>query len=543
MPMTDVTHPVAVDTPREAAPQPWPPAALAVFALVLVSGLAMIWLARTATLTIGGDDAIHIALSRSLATGHYRDEFLVGAPPHAQYPPGMPALLLLIRTVVGASLDAALGANLFLLGLTVFLAADAVRRLGYPWLAVAVAMAVVYNPALLDLTIQLRSEALYLACCALGLWVSLRIPTHRAAGALALAAALAAFLTRSVGIAMIPAVLAAILIHRGWRQALTGSLIAGAVVIGWFRYTAWATAITIGHTYAKDLAVFSAPDVERGFLVRVLANIKYYLVHAIAVPFSLPDIPGQPLDNAVVAILLLAAGTLGTWALLRRWPALSIFFVGSIGVLLIFPWAFARYFSALYPWIVIVLLFGIARAAGSRRGERVAVAVGVVLGLIGGWHQAQAAVVAQSCRTQPPYADPRCYDPETRSFAAAAKYITDSLPADAVIATSKPSTVWVATGRLTFPLERLRDETDSLAAMAWHPATHILLTRLMDFEGDEVAPLLHRVCDRVTLLGEFPPGTLLLAPRTPRDSTPNACTALAHYLTDITPQYEKAPPD
>lgn len=540
--MTDATRPVAVETPRPAV-QPWPPAALAVLALVLVSGMAMIWMARTAALTIGGDDAIHIALARSLASGHYRDEFLVGAPPHAQYPPGMPAWLLLIGAVAGAGLDAALGANLLLLGLTVLLAADAVRRLGYPWLAVAVAMAVIYNPALLDLTIQLRSEALYLACCAVGLWASLRIPTHRAAGVLALVAALAAFLTRSVGIAMIPAVLAAILIHRGWRPALTGSVVAGAVVVGWFRYTAWATEITIGHTYAKDLAVFSAPHVERGFLVRVLANVKYYLVHAIAVPFSLPDIPGQPLDNAIVAIVLLFAGALGTWVLLRRWPALSLFFAGSIGVLLVFPWAFARYFSALYPWIVIVLLFGIARAVGSRRGERVAVAVGVVLGLVGGWRQAQAAAVAQSCRAQPPYADPRCYDPETRSFAAAAKFITDSLPADAIIASTKPSTVWVATGRLAFPLERLRDEGDSLATLAWHPATHILLTRLMDFEGDEVAPLLHRVCDRITLRGAFPPGTLLLTPRSAGDSAPNACAALAHYLTDITPQYEKAPPD
>ena len=83
----------------------WRAGHLAALAVAVALGLWLGWQERLPEVSTGGDEAIYVALSHSLAQGHYRDEFLIGTPPHAKYPPGNPAWLLLLRTVAGPDLD------------------------------------------------------------------------------------------------------------------------------------------------------------------------------------------------------------------------------------------------------------------------------------------------------------------------------------------------------------------------------------------------------------------------------------------------------
>ncbi len=516
----------------------WPREALLVFLLVAAVGITLGWASRGAALTVYGDESIALTLSRSLAAGHYRDEFLVGAPPHAQYPPGMPIWLLLLRLTTGGSLDAALAANLLLIALTAFLLADSVRRLSTPWLGVTAAMMVMYNPPLFVLAAELRSEIPFLALCALALWLSL-VDAQRASRwypALAIAVAIAAFLTRSAGIAMLPAIGWALFLQRKWRPLLIGGIVAVATTLSWFAYTRWAGQHTIGHTYATDLAVVVPASEPVRFLGHLINNAKTYFARLAERQFGITDLPDQPLDNLILGFALTLPAAAGAWMLARRWPAMVMYLFLSVGILLIFPWPISRLFVPLTPWLAVMILIGcagIATTAGSRHGNTIAIGVGVVLAGFGLVGRVEAARRAQECRASAPFVDPRCYPEQYRSYVAAVDFIRDSLPTNAVVAAAKASFVFERTGRLTVPLELFAQTKAARLLAPAGPATHILLSRLIPFEADLVGPRLRAQCTLLALLARYPSGTLLLGRHTASagDST-DACIALTEYLRE-----------
>ncbi len=514
----------------------WTRAACWALCLVVLSGMILGWLSRSVSLSVAGDDSIYLTLSRSIAAGHYRDDYLVGAPPHAQYPPGMPIWLLLIRAVAGPSLEAVRCANLLLLGLTTLLLADAVRRLSTPWLAVTTAAVVITNPALLAFAGGLFSEIPYLACCALALWCSLADTDDDRTwfATLAIAAAIAAFLTRSAGIALVPAVLAALALRRRWRAALVGGGIALLVIVAWFSYTRWAGAQTVGHTYAVDLAAAASIREPVRFISHTVQNATAYLATFAAVQFSIPDVQDQPIDNGLWGLLLLIPAAVGGWMARRRWPAVVVFVLLSAAVLLVFTWTVTRLLSVLLPWLIALILLGwlgLASAAGSRHGTRVACTVGMILAGFGLVAQLQAVERQQGCRTSAPFVDPRCYLTQDREYYAAVKYIRDSLPEDAVIAASKPSGIYTIANRQTMPLDLFGRVSLSQLVAPEGPVSHVVLSHMFPYEWRSIAPRLLEQCASLALVRRFPLGTLLLGPRT-SDGTPDACAALTGYRDD-----------
>ena len=525
------------DPQLESVPdQEWTRGALGALLLVTILGVAIGWASRGAALTVYGDDSIYLTLSRSLAERHYRDEYLVGSPPHAQYPPGMPLWLLLVRLLVGGSLDGALAANLLLIALTAFLLADSVRRLASVWLGVAAAAVLLFNPAIFALAGQLRSEIPFLAWCSLALWLSLigGERSRRWYPTLTIAAASAAFLTRSAGIALVPAVAWALLLRRQWRPLLVNGTAAAAVIVGWFAYTRWAAQHTVGHTYAADLASSAPMSEPVRFFSHALGNATVYFSRLAAVQFSIPDIHGQPLDNLVLGLLLTIPAAVGVWTLRRRWAAMGMFLLLSTGILLVFSWPVSRLLTVLLPWLVAALLIGsatIAAAAGSRRGGSIAIGLGVVLAGFGLAGQVHAAEREQRCRSSAPFVDPRCYQEQDRSYVAAAAFIRDNLPKQAVIAASKPSIIYLLTGRRTLPLELFGTTSIDRLLPPAGPVAAILLSRLIPYEPTGVGPRLLQQCAALTLLARFPSGTLLLGPRHSNGGpSVDACGALTEYL-------------
>lgn len=504
-------------------------------AAVLIVGVFLGWARRGAALTVYGDDAIYLTLARSLATGHYRDEFLLGAPPHAQYPPGMPVWLLLVRLVAGDGLDAAMGANLLLVAVTALLLADSVRRCSTPWLGVLAAAIPMFHPALFSLASQLRSEIPFIACCALALWCSL---LHSARGspwyaAAAVLASLAAFLTRSAGIALIPAVVAGLLLRGQWRAFIAGCAGSALVVSAWFGYTRWATQRTVGHSYAEDFSQEMAGPSH--FFAGAIERSGGYFAELAATQFNIPDIPNQPIDNAVWGFGLVILIAIGTWNVSKRWPALGIFLLLSAGVLFVFPHQSSRFVTVYVPWLAAMVLIGLSRvatAAGARHGARYAIAGGLLLASLALTGQLRAAVREQQCRASEPFVDRRCYSPEHSSYVDAARFVRDSLEADAVILASKPSIVYVLSGRKTLPLsDQARADIFKVLAPTGR-GTAVLLSRLMG-EGADVGPQLLARCSSLVLLRNLGAGTLLIGARGADFGTrPNACESLEAYVKE-----------
>lgn len=534
-----MTQATTSTTGSAAAPAAeWSRASVVAMALVLMAGMLLGWWSRDAALTVYGDDTTYLTLSYSIEAFEYRDSFLVGAPPHAQYPPGMPLWLLMVRTIAGPSLDAVLAGNLLLVALTALLVADAVRRLATPWLGVTVAAMVMFNAPLFVLVAELRSEVPFLAWCGLALWWSLKDGDRAAPGRmawLALAAALAAFLTRSAGLALFPAVLGTALLRRRWRPVLVGGTMSLAAVAAWFGYTRWAAAQTIGHSYATDLAAGVSTVAPADVLEHLVGNAKVYFLNLPSSQFSIPDLPNQPFDNLLVGLCLALPAVIGAWQARRRWPALGIFLVGSTVILMAFSWPIRRLFTPLVPWVSAAMLLGwtgLAAATGMRRPHRVAVVLGLVVASLGLAHRVRAAVREQGCRDSAPFVDPACYPVQYRSYAAAAQYIRDSLPETAVVAAVRPAFVHLNTGRLTVPIDLFgRDDFKGLVVPEG-PATHVLLSRLYRLERRLAEGRLREHCGSLAVLATYPAGTLLLAVQSPPSPESNACDALDGYLRD-----------
>lgn len=526
-----------------ALPTPgWTRAARWALGAVLLAGAILGWTSRGAAVPVYGDAAIYMSLAESLGHGNYRDAYIVGEPPHAQYPPGMAAWVLAVQTLTGGGLDPVLGANLLLLLLSGLLVADAVRRLATPWLGVAAAAIVVFNEPLLFLVAQPRAEVLFLGCASVALYAMLR-DEHAPGGRwayLAIAASIGAFLTRSAGVALLPAIVVAFLLRRRFREAAIATIAGGTVIASWFAYTRWAEKLTIGQTYAADFAHVAPASAPVRIALHAISNAREYVARLSAGVFQIPDVPAQPLDNAVLALLLLVPILIGAWTLRERWRAAMFYLVCSAAMLAVFPWVEVRFASVLLPWLVAALLVGLL-TVGQRRGPVIAATVGALLAGIAIVPSVQAARLATACRASAPFVDPRCYRAADRSYVDAANYIRTQLAADVIIAASKPAAIHLLTGHPTLPLEYFaRTGAERLLAPSNH-ATAIILSRHMPYEIEVVAPALGRLCRELVVLGEYPEWTVLLGVRALAPAgAPDACEKLSAWQASV-PPYDDVP--
>jgi dolichyl-phosphate-mannose-protein mannosyltransferase len=490
--------------------------------------------------SVGGDEATYIILSYSLEHGRYHDEFLQGTPPHGKYPPGTAVWIALIRQIAGPNPDAVRAANILLLALTALLLGDAVRRRTGPWPGVAGVALTAFSAPLLELSGTALSEVPYTFLVIASLWATLLADKDGRGRwtAAALAAALASFLTRTAGITVVAGVVAWMLLRRRWTHALWSLLLSGAVIGGWLAYTARAgSANGLGSTYADDLrrVASTGPGGATGLLIQFTKNAKRYFL---SLPSSLgvPTLPGTVVDNLIWLVVLGVSGTVGLVVLLGRWPAAAVHLLLSAGVLLVFPWAFERLLAPLLPLIAGALLTGsfvAARAAGRRAQVILPLALAVPLSIHG-----LLAYVGQDtnheCARQNPYADSRCFSLSDRGLVAAARMIRDSTAPGAVIATTKPATVFYFSGRLTVPLSAvLRSERErGLLDLRSKGVDWILLSNLQTRDRRTWTQLLDRHCESLELRARFSPGTLLLSQRAPLGSGENACLALKQFLQE-----------
>lgn len=498
---------------------------LVIGATALAVGLG--WLGRAQE--IGVDEATHLALAKSIASGHYRDEFLVGRPVHAKYPPLMSLWLVVIRFVTGSSLDAVRAVNLVLHALSATIIGDSLRRLGWPRLGVAALAVIALNPSLLDLAGTIRSETLYITLTSVALWSSLQHEWGAVRhGIVTIAAAGAAFLTRSAGIAIVAAV--AIVGARRHRFFVLGMALAMITIVAtWFLFSFGLGGDGGGGaSYAFDLSRIASTPVTA--IRHAGAVMLEYAIRTPFTQFGLPNLPTK-LDTMVAGIGIPAFAVLGMIRIARTWPIAVVNLVLGLGVLLVWPWIDGRFLAPLVPSLVAMMLIGIAD--GSRRwagvrAEWVAVATAIVFVLSAVGTGVRTAKIGLSCRQEAAsLVDPRCNHTETRAIAPASRFVRDSVPRDAVIATPKNALVYHISGHETVRYYT-RAADGQLAFLAPQSGVDYLIVATIGVGfGRQVLAELASACGSLRVVREFPLETILLARRLAGDGPESACTTVS----------------
>lgn len=523
------------------SPHPWTRLQGGLLGLVIAVGLCLGWLGRSAEISTGGDEATYIQLSESLRSGHYRDEYILGAPLHAHYPPGMPAWLLAVRSLPGDDLDVPRAANLLLLGLAALLLADGLRRIGYGWAGIGAAAVFLWNPLLLEIGATLHSEALYIVLSLLATWASLRSRDRPGPGwpAVAGAAAAAGFLTRSVGLGLLAGIGVAALAARRWRFASGLAVAGGAVVAGWFLYLRSAIPQTVANTYVADVALVAQSGA--GLVDRVMNSLRVYLGQVLPDLLELPMASGTMVDNLATLLILGGLGLWGWVILWRRWAAGAATVAAGAGILMLWVWPVDRLMLPLLPWLAATLMIGaaaIGRRLPSPLSRGLPLAVALVLAGLALRAAVPQAVRAMQCEWPDQYAGPGCVAEEERAFVAAVRQLNEVLPPGAVISSAKPSTTWYFARRSVVPVEILRNSPrlEPSSSGVLHPSgfTHLLLTPFTTLERNLIAPILRDHCAQLGLVHQAELGALVLGPRGP--GAADACAELADFQERFPPR-------
>ena len=179
-------------------------------ALTLLSGAAiahvvLAWLTRIPALSWGEDDAGYILLAQQLRHFGYREVQDIAAPIHARFPPGYPLLIAVLGWPFADATDALLALNMLFSVATIALTYLAARRYLGETIALLTAALFAINPMTVWDSAHVMAEAPFKFLMMLGVWALTREDEDARFAVLAGAAILAAALTRSAGLFLLPA--------------------------------------------------------------------------------------------------------------------------------------------------------------------------------------------------------------------------------------------------------------------------------------------------------------------------------------------------
>ncbi|MFN2399281.1 MAG: glycosyltransferase family 39 protein [Gemmatimonadaceae bacterium] len=502
-------------------------------ALILIAAhAALAWYLRIPGMTTGGDDAWYLLLARSIRAGGYSDTFIVGSPVHSQYPPLYPMLLAIIGMLSGERLNAILAVAVLLSTLTLVLVFDATRRLWSPSLALMALAVTALNPFLIAGAGQIRSETLFLALSMLSLWALARKPAAEHQG-LAMGAALAAALTRTVGMTLPIALFLHWLPRRRARTLVVFCVLGALTAGGWLLWSIISPDKTLGNSY-----IVAATRERPGRHVTMARAFFAYFSRLIPNALPLPTLSGTIVDNVVLVLAMALLAGAGFVLLWRGWRAAALYLAVTMALLVVWPWRYPRFVEPLLPIMLVTILLG-AAAIGTRMSARWALALPLaVTGLIGSTALARDAemVAAWSqCDRSAPTRSSGCFTAAQRSFFALTEHVKAHTPDSAVFAVGKVATFAYLTDRRVVLLKPAlnADSAGFLRYFTNNRVTHVVLGKLITTEhhlGRRLLP----VCRHLELEAEFPPNTYLFRINASELVTRNttACAAVERFMAN-----------
>lgn len=422
------------------------------------------------------DDGVYVVLAKSLATGEgYRFLQMPGAPNATHYPPGYPLFLALLWKAYPsfpANVTLFKFANAVLVGVTAVLtwrlAVDR-ARLGRIGGGFATALFTTCTPIVL-LSVMVLSEPMFMAALVPAIIASERAAeSGRERDAIVAGVAIGLLaMVRTLGVLVMPALVLVLLVKRRWRPA---AIVAGAAVLVMLPWQLWVSAhagevppIFLGK-YGSYIGWLTdavrtegtgwVVDVARHNL-RQLAFETWTHTGTVLLPLGV-----RVLATVLVATLAIA----GSFAAFRRVPVMALFVLAYLGIVVVWPFAPARFLWGIWPLLGIVLALGaqdlVTRAAPLRalRFAPIAATALLVAGYLrfnyqsqqeGWWSQVQGSV---ALRARP-----------------MAEWVNRNTTPDAVLATDDDLLIYLYTGRRAIPnatltaQEHLVPQTQAFAA-------------------------------------------------------------------------------
>jgi hypothetical protein len=457
---------------------------------------------------IGGDNAGYMILAESLASGQgYRDIYLPGAPPHAQYPPLYPSVLAVVRGF-GGGLIAFKMLSVVFTALSVAVAfLLARRRLGWPG-ALAMAAPFAVNPVLLYYSHWVLSEAPFVLLTLLALWVAERMEDSPRWLALSVAAALFAYLTRAAGLPMLVALLAALAWRREWRRLAAVGAAVLAVVGGWW-YWGQVAASESARVYSRNLLLVDPYRPELGYvgpgglLARTIENIRLYTIEVLPQSLAGPG-PGGGLSLlAMLAGLLVVVLAAVAWVRgIRRGRPLELFVAFYAGLIFLWPavWTDRRFLLPLLPVLLLLAAEGAVWCFEFLRARRPGWAlpvIGALLVLMTVPDNVRSVGFSQRCMRYYRLGDSlACYPPAWRAFAEAAYWVRDNTEQDAVVINRKPRLFYYFSGRRGDVYPFTTDEAAMLDFLDRTGADYVVVARISATTYRYLVPVINGVPER-----------------------------------------------
>ncbi len=529
--------------------------------------LALVLLSMHSAPHGGGDNASYLALARSLREhGTYQELWDPAARPHTQYPPGWPLILAIAMTL---GLKPWVGFKV-LVALTSALAVGAsylwARRLATPGTALGLGLLVAVGTGVVDLGRWELSDPPFWAFTMLALLAFARLnrdpadasaaaalsPPGTAAAetaeteswrawlgpvALACAATLLAYATRSAGLPLVVAAGAWLAWRRRWAWVgVFAAFIVPFALFWWARGRAVGGASYAGYLWYVDpyRPMLGTVGIG-GLLQRMVSNGAEYTTEHL--PFLLTGVrTGTPAALLGVAVVLLA---LAGWVMRMRRPGVAELWLPLyVGLVFVWPegWAGERFLLPALPMLLLCAAEPLrrlqARTGYAARVGAAAVAITLLANMPPLRNQLTDGVQCRAAYT-PTNAFP-CMAEAWVDFLDMARDLRGRLPADAVVLSRKATLFWAYSQypSRTYPFT---DNPDTLLAAAREAgATYILLDYMDRVSSMYLAPVLMQRPQAFCVMSAAGPGrATLMAIRPGAEQMPNVRSRPTDETVDV----------
>ncbi|HET6680188.1 MAG TPA: glycosyltransferase family 39 protein [Gemmatimonadaceae bacterium] len=506
---------------------------------LLTAYALLVWSTRQTGIYTGEDDAGYLLLSDALREGTYREWQWLGDPIANRFPPGYPALLMIVRLLVPNGLLAAtlLGIGFSVVGLVALY--DVVRRRIGSDIGLASVAIIVVNPALVSDAGGAMSEAVFTSLILLTLWAAVRADeTNRSRDAvLAMALAIAASFVRAAGLT-VPLVL---LLHwaltRRWKRLAILALVLACTIGAWHAWTVVAPTSVERRSYVADAAKIAQTQSDQqsaivNAAVRGSRSARTYLSQDLPWKLAQPTVPGTLIDNVFWLALNLGCAFTGLVLLWKRWRPAALFLVVYGSLLMAWTWHVDRFLQPALPLILVSMFVGASWLASRITPRAGAWGVGVVLTLLAApalATDADTVASATTCRVDP-YERLECADARSLDLVSLARAAGSTLPGDAVVFAPKERAFHYHSG-LKLPImdALLEVPADSFASeLRARGVTHAVLSTA-GYDYRRARSLLTAICRELDVSQVVARETLMFEVRsTPLETPGPACVLLEH---------------
>ncbi len=474
-------------------------AACAAFGVAYLAGLNDL-------LPPGGDNARYIVLSRAVAAGEgLRLVAMPGAPYFVKTPPLWPIVL--------APLSAAAPAGFWIMKLVAVACLAAALAVAHRLIRQAHGTAVARGAVVLTLASpwtyayahDVRPEMLYLllslGALAVGAGGDGRAGGRSEVGRGALAGALAAgaYLTRSAGLVLLPALVIGLWLAGRRRRALAAGITAVALALPWHAYAEHARAASgSGSSYLSDLLILDVDDpgaaratTAGAVAVRIWDGVPATLAAAGEVVAYVPAKlwlrrggPTWPVALLGLAALLAYAAAVAADARRRRGTpglALPFYELAFWALVLVWPYTGPKFIVPVVP-LLWARLLAVGRGAAAALAARGRLTPPRARLAAGGLVAALLALAAPGVARDAVLDLRRRQDPAVARYLEAARWIGAHTPPGAVVMARKPDLLHLHAGRLVTDLRFTLDPAAWEAARARDGITHVVVDG-MGFAG------------------------------------------------------------